>query len=300
MKDIFFTYRGNYVNDGITYSDGNQSQLLHSEENFEAVIEMMPKGSAGYLESVHENGFEFTYVLKGKMELLIDGEPHIVTSGDTYSHHDLHRNILFRVIEDVELLAINTSPCFDFYEQDNNRLSIILKDLQDVDGDTKQHCIRVTRISMGIAFFLNFDQAELPDLFEASSYHDIGKAKIPPEILLKPGKLTFEEFEIMKLHSQYTYEMVKEYYGDKIAKIAYEHHEKLDGTGYPQQLKGEQISLAARIICVADAYDAMTVTRPYRKGMTKEAALAELYRCSDIQFDRSVVEALEKYLKDCD
>lgn len=133
-------------------------------------------------------------------------------------------------------------------------------------------------------------------MFYASKFHDVGKAKIPVEILLKPGKLTNEEYELMKNHSQYTYEMIREYYGEEIAQMAFVHHERFDGKGYPRGLKADEISLGGRIICVADAFDAMTVTRPYHVGLMRDEAVAELRRWQNIQFDPLVVDALETYL----
>lgn len=296
MKGVYITHRGEYEKDDVTYSEGNMTHLLHGEKDFEATVDIMPKGIVGYEHSVHSNSFEFNYLLRGSIELRDGDDKVILGPGDSYSHHTLNHNFMFRVLENAEVLSINTAPCFDDHEEEQNRLYGVLEQLQKVDGDTMQHCTRVTRLSMGIAYYMDIDADVLPDLFEAASFHDVGKAKIPQSILLKPGKLNNEEFEIMKKHSLYTYEMIKDCYSEKIARIAFEHHEKLDGTGYPQKLKADQISMPARIICVADAYDAMTVTRPYRQAMSQQDALAELYRYCDTQFDRSVVAALEEYL----
>lgn len=297
MEDILVTKRGQFKSDGVEYPDGNCTKLLYSEDNFEAFTEIMPKGTVGVFFTIPGNRLEFYYILKGKLEVMNQGEIVLIEEGDSYSHHELNKNYMFRVIEDVEMIGINTNPCFDEYQDDIGHLVQILHDIQEVDGDTMEHCNRVKGITMGIAYFMKYDSSKLLDLFYAAKFHDVGKIKIPKEILLKPAKLTNEEYEIMKKHSQYTYELIREYYGEEVASIAYEHHEKLDGTGYPRGLNAEQIGLGARIICVADAYDAMSVTRPYRKGMSKEDALKELRRCEGTQFDKEVIDALELYLE---
>lgn len=293
---MFITRRGQYEKDGVTFSDGNQTHLLHGEKDFEAIVEIMPKGTIGCYYSMPGTDLEFNYILRGAIELMDGGETVLLSIGDTYSHHVLTQNVMFRVIEDAEILGINTSPYYDTYQQSHQQLNEILDQLQAVDGDTLNHCTRVKELSMGIAYYLRYNDGPLLDLFYAAKFHDVGKSKVPVEILLKPGRLTAEEYEVMKTHSRSTYEMIREFYGERVATIAFEHHEHLDGKGYPRGLHGDQISLAARIICVADAYDAMVVTRPYHTGLSREAALAELRRCQGSQFDSTVVDALETYL----
>ena len=296
MEEIFITKRGKNKDEGREYPDGNCTKLLYSEEKFEAFTEIMPKGTVGVFFTVPGERMEFYYILKGQIEIMNNDEVIVLGPGDSYSHHELKKNYMFRILEDLEMLGIDTTPCYDEHQDNIGHLVEILNDIQKVDGDTMEHCNRVKNITLGIAYFMKYDSEKLLDLFYAAKLHDVGKIKIPSEILLKPGRLTNEEYEIMKRHSQYTYELIREYYGEQIAQVAYQHHEMLDGTGYPRGLKGEQIGLGARIICVADAYDAMTVTRPYRKGMTQEAAIKELRRCEGTQFDGIVIDALEKYL----
>ena len=297
MKDLIFTLRGQYSKDDISYSDGHQSHLLHEEDGFEALVEIMEKGTIGFMYTV-QNGLEFNYVLKGSVEVRLGDETVVLKAGDTFSHHAIHENIMFRALEDTEFLGISTCPLYDYYQEDQEHLVTILEQLQEVDGDTLDHCKRVKKLSMGIAYYMHFNASSIEDLFFAASFHDVGKSKIPVEILLKPGRLNDDEYEIMKEHSRYTYEMIKEYYGETVASIAFEHHERLDGKGYPRGLKEDEIGMAGRIICVADAYDAMVVTRPYRKGLSQEVAMAELYRCAGTQFDERVIKALEAYLKE--
>lgn len=300
MQDILINRAGSYMHAGTEFSGGNMTHLIYNDPSFEVTHDVFPKGTVGCFYTMDTEEFEFNYIIKGRLEIFDVKEKVLLSPGDTFCYQKLERNHLFKAIDDVELLSIRKTPCFGEFEESVTHLNEILFQLQNVDGDTLSHCERVKNLTMGIAYYLEFDQSQLLNLFYAAKFHDVGKARIPVEILLKPEKLTDEEYKVMKTHSRHTYEMILEYYGPEVAKIAFDHHERLDGKGYPQGLKGNEISLAARIICVADAYDAMVVTRPYRVGMTAENALGELRRCQDIQFDSIVIDALEKYLLDLD
>jgi HD-GYP domain-containing protein (c-di-GMP phosphodiesterase class II) len=122
--------------------------------------------------------------------------------------------------------------------------------------------------------------------------HDIGKIGIDDQILRKPDRLNPEEYNAIKQHADMGAEIIDhiKHLRNIIPGVKY-HHEQLDGTGYPEGLKGEKIPIIAKIVAVADTYDAMTTDRPYRKGLSKEWAIKELRRCSGTQFDKEVVEA---------
>ena len=132
---------------------------------------------------------------------------------------------------------------------------------------------------------------EINELVLAGNLHDIGKIAMPEEILHKPSKLTDEEYEVIKTHTEIGYRIlnaVKKY--DKIALATLHHHERYDGKGYPRGLKGEDIPLYSRIISVVDAYEAMTSDRVYRKAPGKDFAIEELKRFSGTQFDPKIVD----------
>lgn len=300
MGELSFIFKDNYDKNNLVGVNGDASCLICKEKDFESLIEIMPKGTVGYIYTIQTNLVEFSYILEGIIEFIDNQETIILKAGDIYFHHSLNQNHMFRVIEDARVLNLNTGPYYSSYEEDENHLMTVLENLQKVDGDTMNHCIRVRRLCLGITYFLREGFEQLDDLYFAAIFHDVGKAKIPPEILMKPGKLTTEEYEIMKEHSRYTYEMIKERYGETIAEIAFQHHEKLDGTGYPRGLKENEICLLARVIAVADAYDAMVVTRPYHVGKSIQDAIKELRRCQDTQFDSKVITALESYLRTLD
>lgn len=156
---------------------------------------------------------------------------------------------------------------------------------------TGQHSQRVQDITELLAKKNGITGKELEDMRQGALLHDIGKIGIPDRILLKPGPLTDEEWKIMRTHAQIGYDIIKTSPDLKdAAEIVGKHHEKWDGTGYPNGLKGEDIPIGARIFTLADAYDAMRSNRPYRKGMSVEDALIEIDKHSGTQFDPRLVE----------
>lgn len=129
----------------------------------------------------------------------------------------------------------------------------------------------------------------------AAQVHDIGKIGIPIEILTKPTKLTRLEFELIKTHAEAGYDILKGiHFPWPIAEIVWQHHERLNGSGYPRGLKGDQITMEARIIAIADTVDAMSSHRPYRPALGVKAALDEISKFSGVLFDSEVVNACQK------
>lgn len=162
------------------------------------------------------------------------------------------------------------------------------------DPDTFDHCVRVSRLSKLLAQAAGLNEFDIRIVEYAGLFHDIGKVGVPDEILLKPAKLTTEEYEVMKSHPELSVELLRplshlEFYAKTLPGVQY-HHERFDGRGYPAGIKGEAIPLASRIILVVDTYDAMTWSRPYRKGLSPEVAYKELVDFAGRQFDPKIVE----------
>ncbi len=164
--------------------------------------------------------------------------------------------------------------------------------LEKRDTYTGGHTRRVCEYSLAIARHLSLPEEMLEEIRLSAILHDIGKIGVPDRVLQKPGKLEPEEFAEMNLHPVIGSEILEHVKSLRpMLGGVRNHHEKFDGTGYPDKKKAEEIPLTGRIIAVADSFDAMTSTRPYRTALSHETALQELVTCSGRQFDPAVVEA---------
>lgn len=162
------------------------------------------------------------------------------------------------------------------------------------DPETGGHILRMAHYSRLIAARLGFSVEEQDLLLEAAPMHDIGKVGIPDRILLKPGRLTPEEFEVMKQHATLGYDLLQGSSSRSLqlgAEIARGHHEKFDGSGYPAGLRGEDIPIFSRIVAVADVFDALTSERPYKKAWPLQEAVEHLRASAGLHFDPKVVQA---------
>ncbi|MBK24194.1 MAG: hypothetical protein CME70_09360 [Halobacteriovorax sp.] len=171
----------------------------------------------------------------------------------------------------------------------------ILQALDCKDHYTFGHSLRVTHFALKLGEEMGFDDETLYDLEMSALFHDIGKIAVPDAVLLKPARLDDEEFLQMKQHPSKSAEILEGFEPfEEVAKNAKHHHERYDGRGYPDGLKGEEIPLFSRIILIADTFDAMTSTRPYRKGLPYEVAFAELEEFAGSQFDPELVKNFVK------
>ena len=174
----------------------------------------------------------------------------------------------------------------------------ILKALDAKDAYTYGHSMRVCYFSMVLGKELKLKDEDIYELQLSALFHDIGKIGTPDSVLNKPTRLTDDEFRIMKQHPSQSYDILKGFSNfEKIARFAKHHHERFDGRGYPDALKGEQIPLYSRIILIADTFDAMTSTRVYRKGLDYEIAFEELEEFSGTQFDPNLVKSFIKAMR---
>lgn len=195
-------------------------------------------------------------------------------------NRDYQKNLEIKVAEQTETLI-------NLYADTLEALVLAL-DLRE--HETGFHSYRVTEYSLTLARKLGLPDKALSILAKGALLHDIGKIGIPDSILLKPGKLTDEEWKIMKMHPTMGYELLKKIdFLEEAAEIVLSHHEHYNGKGYPRGLKGEQIPLGARIFSVVDALDAMTSNRPYRQALSFEEAIERIAKSSGSQFDPSIV-----------
>jgi PAS domain S-box-containing protein len=202
-------------------------------------------------------------------------------------------------------IAIDNGQLFDRQRQANLQLAAAYdatidgwsRALDLRDKETEGHSQRVTELTLNLAAELGVSEKEISNYRRGAQLHDIGKMGVPDHILLKPGPLTAEEWEIMRRHPLFAYELLSPIgYLRPALDIPYCHHEKWDGSGYPRGLKGEKIPLAARIFAVVDVWDALTHNRPYRPSWSPEKSLHFIQEQSRKHFDPKVIEAFVKLI----
>jgi HD-GYP domain-containing protein (c-di-GMP phosphodiesterase class II) len=169
------------------------------------------------------------------------------------------------------------------------RLKSLLASLKTHDAYTYRHSVRTVRLSLLLGRACGLTGADLRTLCLGALLHDVGKVFVPEAILHKPGRLTAEEWATVARHPQAGARLLLGIAAAGVIRIVAEHHERWDGAGYPAGLAGAEIDLNARVVAVADAFDAMTSARTYRAAISYEAASAELARCAGTQFDPLIV-----------
>lgn len=178
--------------------------------------------------------------------------------------------------------------------RERETLLILAKAGEHRDQETGNHVLRMARYSRFIAEFLGLSKLECEEIEYAAPLHDIGKIGVPDNILLKPGRLTSAEWNLMKTHTTMGHAILSESHSRFIkvgSVIALNHHEKFDGSGYPNGLEREEIPLVARIVAVADVYDALRTDRPYKTGWSRDDAVAYITEQAGKHFDPVCVEA---------
>ena len=181
----------------------------------------------------------------------------------------------------------------------NEMTSVFASCIDMKDAYTNGHSHRVAKYTAMLAERLGKSKEEREDMYNIALLHDIGKIAIPDSILNKPDKLTDEEYAIMKTHSERGYEILKEItIAPNLAIGAGYHHERLDGRGYPRGISGNEIPEIAQIIAVADTFDAMYSTRPYRKRLPLDTVAAEIQRIAGTQLNADVVAAFMELVRE--
>jgi len=270
--------------------------LIAKNDNLEVIKQHITADKTFQIAAGEENSFELFYILEGTVAS--EDEKITLAAGDSITAKSGEEEKYFKTLTEVTLLYISSTPIFASEQKRINELMDLNNQIAEKDTETREHCSRLQELSRLTALGLGLDEEKLFNLGFASFLHDIGKSRVPKELLQKPGKLTEKEWEIMKKHTEWGKEIVLEKFHNsnfqRVAEIINQHHERFDGQGYPQGLKGDETLIEAQILTVVDAYDAMVFDRPYKKALSREEALAEIKREKGKQFAPQAVEAFLK------
>jgi putative nucleotidyltransferase with HDIG domain len=279
--------------------DSQKISLLARGDGVEVLLETIEKDRLFYIYPTEDpQALEFYLILSGEIECEYNDEKIILGPQDYFTVKGITETIHFTALSNVSFLSVVTEPTFVNLSYDISALKDIVKKVEVKDRYTYLHCNRVAKYSIKIAQKMKLNRVQVENLNLSSTLHDIGKIHIPEEILNKPSKLTEEEFEIIKKHPSDGAEMIKETFYEEIAPIIEQHHERLNGSGYPKGLKGDEILLEAKIIAVSDTFDAMTEDRVYRKASNAQEAFDVIKSSIGTLYDKEVVAAFEKVLKE--
>lgn len=294
MKGLYITRKDQSLDQAT--QDSGELCLIAKKDNIEIMKQFILKDKNFVVYPAEGNEtIEFFYILQG--EILLEDDNVILSVGDSFYLNSLEGSAIFKAITDVQILYMINESIFHVLSNEIQNTTETIRKVNDKDMYTRDHSIRVQEYSFLIAKIMKLKGERLECLQFASLFHDLGKIKISNEILNKPGKLTNEEFDIIKTHSYHGSIIVKDLYFKSLDKIILQHHERLDGSGYPNGLAGDEILLEASIISVADTYDAMTTDRPYRKALSNEVAAQELIDFKNIHYREDVVDAFIEILR---
>lgn len=239
---------------------------------------------------------EFFYIVDGMLSTTINSK-HIFVNKNEYFHvKGLKESIYFKAESQTTLLCVSSQLQFHYLSNEISELNVIVEKVSEKDMYTQEHNLRLQDYSIKIAKELKLHNRTLYNLLYASLFHDIGKINVPTEVLNKPGRLTKEEFDYIKRHPEDGYNLMKNSCIEEVGEIIRQHHERLDGSGYPYGLKEDEICIEAKIIAIVDTYDAMTSDRPYRKALSPIIAMDELKRLKGIHYDERIVDVFEQIL----
>ena len=229
------------------------------------------------------------------MELALDDGVVTLGPGESFSVSGLTRDIPVRMQGDTQILYVTNCPAYESVSHFTESLTELLKRVNEKDHYTYRHSKAVLNYSLTLYDAMHEDCPAIPrdDLAVAALFHDVGKCFIPVEILQKPERLEQNELRYILRHPVDSGRMLLPKFGEQIAEIARNHHERLDGSGYPRGLTGEDISLSSQIVAVADVFDAMTTDRGYNIIKTFQEAATELASLSQ-EFDRRITTVLQQ------
>lgn len=277
-----------------------QLALLAKGEGIEIMEYVIRAGKRFKIDPGAKSTFEFFYILSGILYLVFGEKERELRRGDYIVAQDITETAHFKTRNKVRLLYISSQPVFGVLSKEIRELTKIARQVARKTAYTYDHGKRMEKYVTQVGERLQLTPEDMERLVNGAVFHDVGKIDIPDAILQKPGKLTDAEWEIIKKHPIIGRDMVVAKGMVDIADIVAQHHERIDGNGYPLGLTDDKICIGAKIVAAVDAFDAMTSKRPYRPALLRAEALAELRAKSGTQFDSEVVEALAEVLQEED
>lgn len=275
-------------------TNGVELSLISAGDGTEVIRHKLAKDTRWAMEYQDSwTACEMIIMLSGTMSMLTEQGSILVCRGECISASPILQDTVFVALTDVEFMYISSQPVFHFYSHQPAEMMELAVAVEIKDGYTAEHCARIARLSMLVSEYMGLSSNDMLRLNFGSFLHDIGKVKIPDYILKKPGKLTTEEWLVMRQHTDYGAVMLK---GSQISvlqaasDIVMYHHERWDGKGY-HGLSGEEIPVGACVVAVVDSYDAMTTDRVYQQRRTKDLALKEILSCRERMYRPDVVDA---------
>jgi HD-GYP domain-containing protein (c-di-GMP phosphodiesterase class II) len=297
MDGLFVNKDGAFIEKASKHAE--DLSLIAKGDGMEVMIQKIKPGEVFAVSPGDDRELmEFFYILEGEIAGKEADNGAVFKAGDSFYVRGLRETVYFRTLEPVVMIYMSTRPVFHLLSDEIAELVKISRAIEAKDTYTYDHDARLRQYALKIAMKIRLSKDRLEGLIFAALYHDLGKINVSEAILNKPGRLTPDEFELIKKHPTDGRLLLEKTYLKDVGAIIEQHHERLDGSGYPKGLKGEEILLEARIIAVADSFDAMTSFRSYRRPVTNAEAIAELRSLVDVKYDRAVVDMLEAVIKE--
>jgi HD-GYP domain-containing protein (c-di-GMP phosphodiesterase class II) len=278
-------------------SDKSTLTLLAGHDNVEIMMQTIKKDSLVWITPDDNTDLmEFFYILNGTLILENDDEKITLQEGNYFYVSNLKSEVLLKSITNIKMLYVTTKPLFNYLNSFTCDLNELLVKVDHKDKYTNEHSRRVMQYSVKICQKMKYEHTTIDKIAVASLFHDVGKCFTPDDILNKIGKLDIDEWRYVIKHPVNSGRLLEAKFGKDIANIARMHHERLDGSGYPYGLCAKDIPIEARIIAVADSFDAMTSKRTYSDAKKYYDAVSELSLMSDL-YDKNVVSVLEQLVQ---
>ncbi len=277
------------VTDFSTTYRKNRIERIYSSKDFDIGRYHFNADSFLYVDPSGETGLVRTYtVLSGRcIELKTRNE---LFSGDVLLINEMEEMTTLYMIEPCTILVhAQCSDSIDDMKNKSAQMIQLLADLQTKDHYTKEHSDRVFEWAKRMGLALGYHSKQIYNLNKAARFHDVGKVYVPDEILNKITPLSNEEYDVIQAHVQLGRELILKTYDEEVFEIICQHHERVDGSGYPLGLKGDEICEEARILAICDSYDAMTTDRVYKEGKAQQVAIEELKSLAGSIYDADLV-----------